>query len=106
MVTHLLNRSMQVWRPTATADAGGGQDETLAHLDTVPVRLSRPTDREREISQQERGWVDYDVYLAPDTIVARRDELRDDELTLKVLATMQPSEPIYTRARCEQQQPS
>lgn len=106
MIEHLLNRQMDVWRADPTTDAGGGQEAPRTQVGTVWVRLSRPTSTEHEISQQERGWVDYDVYMAPGADVRRADQLRDSELTLKVLATMRPSEAIYTKAECEQQQPS
>lgn len=105
MVHHLLNRTFEIWRATTVDDDGGGQVTTWEQVGTVKARTSRPTATEREISQQERGWVDYEVYVAPDADVIRRDELREDGLTLKVLATMYPSKAIYKKCECEEQQP-
>lgn len=105
MIAHLCNRSFTVERRQLTADAGGGQVTAWAELGEVMLRVSQPTTAERVAAQQDLGDLTHVVYAAPGTDIKRGDRLRDATLTLRVMATLEPSEAAYLRCDCEQRQP-
>ncbi|MCZ7414312.1 phage head closure protein [Streptomyces sp. WMMC897] len=102
MIGHLLNRSLQVWRPTTTPDGAGGQVTTLVQLpDPVAAKVDQPTDTERMVAAQARSDHDHSIYLLPTADVRRGDELRGDGQTFRVLAVVTPSAPRYRKAECQ-----
>lgn len=105
VIEHLTNRVLTVRRPVLVTDPGGGQSTTWTEVGEVAVRISQPTATERTVAQQDLAQLTHIVYAAPGADVRRGDELADTALTLRVLATLQPSEPVYLRCECEQRQP-
>lgn len=101
-----LTRRLEVWRPTTTPDGSGGQTVTLVLRGTVRAKADQPSNADRLLAQQAGSKHDHTVYLDPRADVARGDELRGtDRLgtaqTFRVLAVVQPSTPVYSKALCE-----
>ena len=102
-IDHLLNRTLQVWRPAAgEGDGLGGR--RITYLDTgrtVKAKVDQPSDNEQMLAQQARSKHTHTIYLLPGADVARGDELRGGGQTFHVKATVQPSSPAYLKAPCE-----
>lgn len=103
-ITHLLNRTLEVWRLVASPDGYGGQTTALA-LQPVPVaaKVDQPSASDQLLAAQLRSKHSHDIYLQPFADVRRGDELRDvdtDERWL-VLAVVAPSTPVYRKAQAQ-----
>jgi len=102
-----LNRRLEVWRPTATPDGYGGQKTTFVQQSgTVRAKVDQPSNADRMLAQQAGSEHDHTVFLSPRADVRRGDELRGtDRLgqaqVLRVLAAVQPSTPVYSKAPCQ-----
>lgn len=102
-----FNRRLEVWRPTTEADEYGGQVVTMVKQPgTVRAKVDQPSNADQLLAQQGGSEHDHTVYLLPRADVQRGDELRGvDKLgqaqVFKVLATVQPSTPIYSKAPCQ-----
>ena len=99
-ITHLLNRTLEVWRTVATSDGAGGQDTTLVRQADVAAKVDQPSASVRMLAAAAGSEHTHDVYLLPSADVRRGDELRDDGQTFHVLSVVQPSAPIYSKAEC------
>jgi hypothetical protein len=104
MISHLLNRTLEVWRPATVDDGAGGQQTTRYQAGHEPARLSQPSAAERTAAQQAGATLTQVIYFAAGADVMRGDELRADGEVYRVLATVVPSEPAYLRADCERTQ--
>lgn len=104
MIAHLLNRTVQVWRPATAADGQGGRTTTFTMVATVAARLPQPSPREVEIAQRHGARQSQPVYVVAGTDIRRGDQLRDGPLVLEVLSTVTPSIPAYLKCECEYQQ--
>lgn len=100
-ITHLLNRTLQVWRVVATDDGAGGQDTTLVRQADVAAKVDQPSASDRMLAAQAGSEHTHSVYLQPTAGVQRGDELRGDGQTFRVLSVVQPSTPIYSKAECQ-----
>ncbi|GGV86725.1 hypothetical protein GCM10010294_67700 [Streptomyces griseoloalbus] len=100
-ITHLLNRTLQVWRIVATDDGAGGQDTTLVRQADAAAKVDQPSAAERTLAAQAGSEHTHNVYLQPTADVRRGDELRGDGQTFRVLSVVQPSAPIYSKAECQ-----
>jgi SPP1 family predicted phage head-tail adaptor len=102
-IDHLLNRTLEVWRPaTGPGDGLGGRRITYVDTGrTVKAKVDQPSDAERILAQQAGSEHTHSIYLLPDADVTRGDELRGDGQTFRVKATVQPSSPAYLKAPCE-----
>lgn len=102
-----FNRRLEVWRPTSTADGYGGWDTTMVKQPgTVRAKVDQPSNADELLAQQAGSEHDHTVFLLPSADVKRGDELRGtDNLgqaqVFRVLATVQPSTPIYSKAPCQ-----
>lgn len=102
-----LNRRLQVWRPTHTPDGYGGQVTTMVQQPgTVRAKVDQPSNADQLLAQQASSKHSHTVFLLPTADVRRGDELRGtDRLgqaqVFRVLATVQPSTPVYSKAPCE-----
>jgi hypothetical protein len=102
-----LNRRLEVWRPTTVPDGYGGQETTVVQQPgTVRAKVDQPSNADQLLAQQARSLHDHTVYLLPSADVRRGDELRGvDRLgqaqTFRVLAVVQPSTPVYSKAPCQ-----
>lgn len=102
-----LNRRLEVWRPTTVADGYGGWETTFVQQPgTVRAKVDQPSNADRMLAQQAQSKHDHTVFLLPTADVRRGDELRGvDKLgqaqVFLVLATVQPSTPVYSKAPCE-----
>lgn len=104
-ISHLLNRTLAVRRPSRLPDGYGGAGTSWAELGTVPARVSRPAPSEREVGEREGVRVTHDVYLDVDADVARGDQLVGDGQTLEVVAVTFPSRKDYLKAECREDVP-
>ena len=103
-ITHLLNRTLEVWRPVSVPDGYGGQTAALS-LQPAPVlaKVDQPSASDRLLAAQLSSKHSHDIYLLPSADVRRGDELRDpgtDERWL-VLAAVAPSTPVYRKAQAQ-----
>ncbi|ANZ42497.1 hypothetical protein BBK82_05005 [Lentzea guizhouensis] len=96
---------MGLWRRTTVPDGAGGHETIWVQQGTVRVRISQPTGTESKVGDTEQGELTHQVYDEPGSPIRRGDELRDAALTLRVMRVLAPSEAIYLRADCEEQQP-
>lgn len=102
-----LNRRLEVWRPTAADDGYGGQETTFVQQPgTVRAKVDQPSNADRLLAQQAASTHDHTVFLLPSADVQRGDELRGTDRLgtaqrFRVLAVVQPSTPIYSKAPCE-----
>lgn len=100
-VAHLLNRSLEVWRPQTADDGSGGQTITLTQVGEVRAMVSQPSVQERLVVAQSGAAHSHNVYALPDADVSRGDELRGDGQVFRVIAEVEPSRPVYLKAFCE-----
>lgn len=100
-IGHLLNRTLSVHRPVTTPDGSGGQAVTLVHVADVRAKVDQPTAEERQQADQWAAEHTHTARFLPAANVARGDELRGDGQVFRVLATIQPSHPVYLRAPVE-----
>lgn len=106
MIGHLLHARRSVFREVVSDDGAGGQVTSWVHVGDVACRISQPSAAERVLALQAGAEAAVPVYLAPTADVRRGDELRDEAgNTLRVLATVIPSRPVYLRADCQLVQP-
>ena len=102
-----LTRRLEVWRPTFVPDGYGGQETTMVKQPgTVRAKVDQPSNADQMLAQQASSKHDHTVYLLPRADVRRGDELRGiDALgqaqVFRVLATVQPSTPVYSKAPCQ-----
>lgn len=101
MIEHLLNRTLEVWRPTAVPDGSGGQTVSLVQVGAVAAKVDQPAAAERQVAAQWGAEHSHTIYLLAVSDVARGDELRGDGQVFRVLATVQPSHATYTKAPTE-----
>lgn len=101
-----LPEVLEVWRRVSTDDTYGGTSSTLSLVASVRAKVSQPSAAEQIEAQQAGSNMTMIVHMQPTEHVFRGDELRranGDKLRVKY--TIQPSEPVYLRADCEQIQP-
>jgi SPP1 family predicted phage head-tail adaptor len=101
-----LNRTLEVHRPTTVDDGHGGQETTLVLQGTVRAKVDQPSNADRMLAAQSGSKHDHTVFLQSRADVRRGDELRGtdalgQEQVFRVLAVVQPSTPIYSKAPCE-----
>lgn len=103
---HELNRSFRVMRPENAEDALGGSTVTEVDQGKVRAKVSQPAAVEQLEAQQAGASFAVIVHMRPDADVRRGDHLvaLDDGDDLRVKSTIQPSDPVYLRADCEQMQ--
>lgn len=101
MIQHLLNTTVTVQRPTLTPDGMGGYVETLTEVATEAAKVDQATPAEREVAAQWQSAHSHNVYTNPEANIRRGDELVWGERTFRVVATVQPSRPVYLKAECE-----
>lgn len=101
MIAHLLNRTLAVWRPGTSDDGSGGQDVARTHVADVRAKVDQPTAAERREADQWGARHTHTARFLPAADVERGDELRGDEQTFRVLATLTNSHNTYLRALCE-----
>ncbi|GGN47812.1 phage head closure protein [Streptomyces fuscichromogenes] len=101
-IDHLLNRTLEVWRPApGPGDGLGGRRTTYVNTGrTVRAKVDQPSDSDRMLAQQASSEHTHTVYLLPTADVTRGDQLRGDGQTLRVTATVTPSSPVYLKAPC------
>lgn len=101
-----LREQLTVWRRDSTSDPYGGTSSSFVQVGAIPAKISQPSAAEQIEAQQAGSNMTMIVHMRPTETVYRGDELRranGDRLRVKY--TIQPSEPVYLRADCEQIQP-
>ncbi len=101
---HLLNDTVEHWRPITAPDGAGGATTSWTRLGDLAARLPQPTARETQVGERHGARHDQNAYLRAGADVQRGDQLRRGVLVLEVLATVTPSIPVYLKAECETQQ--
>ncbi|MCD0450771.1 head-tail adaptor protein [Actinocorallia sp. API 0066] len=101
VITHLLNRVLEVWRPEHAPDGSGGQTMLFAYIGDIAAKVDQPSATEKATADQWGAEHTNTVYFSPSADVARGDELRGDGETYRVLATISPSRNTYTKAPAE-----
>lgn len=99
---HELNRTLEVWRPVSTPDDLGGTSVVPTKVGEVRAKISQPAAAEQIEAQQAGAAMVMIVHMRPGVDVRRGDELRGDDDRLRVKYVIEPSEPVYLRADCEQ----
>ena len=106
MIGHLLNRTVDVHRPSTATDEVGGQTVTLQDVGTARVKIGQPTTEERRTAGQWEAELTHVVHAHRGADIQRGDQLDPgDGYRLRVLATIQDSHRTYLRADCEAFQP-
>ncbi|MEV3848094.1 phage head closure protein [Streptomyces microflavus] len=100
-IARWLNRVLEVWRETTEKDGAGGQTSTWVQVGEVRAKVDQPSAADRMLAQQAGSKHSHTIYLADGSDVHRGDQLRGDDQTFTVHATLQPSGPRYLRADCE-----
>jgi len=98
MVGGLLNRTLDVYRPSTVADGAGGWTTEYAFVGAVRVMVSQPSAQEKEEADQWGARHTHNIYALPTADIRRGDELRDGGQTWRVLATVTPSRAAYLKA--------
>lgn len=108
MISHLLNRTLDVWRPETAPDGAGGQTVTYAQIGHVRVQANQPTTEERLLAQQAGVNLSHIVHARFGVDVARGDELDGDLPSdvaagrrLRVISAVSNSRQTYTRIEAE-----
>lgn len=99
VISHWLNRSLEVWRPSTTGDGAGGTEVTYVQQpDPVMAKVDQSSMAERERANQWGAEHTHSIYLEPDADVLRGDELRGDGQVFRVLGWVSPSSERYRKA--------
>lgn len=101
MIEHLLNTSVVVHRPTLTPDGMGGYTESKTTVAVLAAKVDQATAAERQAAAQWQSPHSHNVYLTATANVRRGDELQWGDRVFRVIATVQPSRPVYLKAECE-----
>jgi len=89
---HLLNETVQVERPTRTADGQGGWKEGWQAAGLVRVRIRPASAREREAGAVTEALLTHVVYAMDGADIRRGDRLvRESGEQLAVIAVRRPS---------------
>jgi hypothetical protein len=105
-ISHLLNRTLDVWRPAASDDGYGGRPTVPIQQGEVRAKVDQAATSERALGPSAGSPHTHDIYLEPTADVLRGDQLRGDGDTFRVISTVTPSTPAYLKAECEQIQPA
>lgn len=103
-ITHLLNRTLQVLRPSMSDDGYGGQSGGyLTQPQTVAAKVDQPGESERTVAGATDSRHTHDIYLQPGADVRYGDRLHDPGSgeQWRVLAVVGPSTPVYRKAIAE-----
>jgi len=86
-------------------DGAGGQDVEMVPAGEIQAQVSQPTAAERVAAAQAGAELTHVIHALPDADVRRGDELRGGGDTFYVIATVQPSDPVYLRIEAKRIQP-
>jgi head-tail adaptor len=100
-VAYLVNRVLEVWRPTTTADGSGGQVVTFVRQADVDAKMDQPSATERVVAAQAQSRHSHNIYMVAGAGVERGDELRGGGQVFRVISVVEPSRPVYRKALCE-----
>lgn len=110
-VTHWLNTSLHVWRPSRVADGSGGFTETLVDQGALDFKVDQSSAAEQTVAQQAGANHTHNAYTEPDSDVARNDwlaasgidpnALTAGDVAYKVISTTTPSSPRYLKCAAE-----
>lgn len=102
MIRHLLNASVDVYRPTFTADGRGGRTRSMAKVAMIRARISQPSSAERAIAAQLDAVLEHVIHVLPGADVSRNDELDvGGPRRLRVQAVLWDSSRTYWRLECQ-----
>lgn len=103
-ITHLLNRTLTVRRPSMSDDGYGGQSGGyVTQPETVAAKVDQPSEAERAVAGATDSRHAHSIYLQPDADVRYGDYLYDpaSREQWRVLAVVGPSTPVYRKAIAE-----
>lgn len=108
MIRHLLNLSLEVYRPEQTADGRGGVSvEYVLQAEEIRAMIAQPSLAERIAAEQAGVKLTHVVYTTHGVDVTRGDELDGDGIPfeaatrLRVLGATSNSRATYLRLECE-----
>jgi hypothetical protein len=106
MIRHLLNASVDVYRPTFTSDGRGGLTRETSKVGTIRARVMHLPRQREEYTGGRMGDVLTDiVHALPDADVRRGDELDDGSARrLRVVSVVLDSGRTYKRIDCQELQ--
>ena len=110
-ITHWLNTSLVVWRPSLVADGSGGFTETLTSQGAQMFKVDQSSAVEQTVAQQAGANHTHNGYAEPDADVNRGDwlapsgvdpnNLTAGETAYRVISVTQPSTPRYLKCAAE-----
>nr|WP_246361139.1 head-tail adaptor protein [Haloechinothrix aidingensis] len=100
----MLNRTVAVWRRDISTDDVGGQTYSWSKVGDVAARLPQPSASEQLVAHQDGAEHTQAIYVLPTVDVRRGDQLRDGDLTYRVVAVVTPSIAAYQRCDTERTQ--
>lgn len=110
-ITHWLNTSLVVWRPSLVADGSGGFTETLASQGAQSFKVDQSSAAEQTVAQQAGANHTHSIFGEPDVDVKRGDWLAPSgvdpndptagQTAYQVISTTQPSTPRYLKCAVE-----
>jgi len=113
VVTHLLNRSLHVWRPSQAADGSGGFTVTYIDRGAIHCQVSEAPGTEQLTAAQLGASHTHNIYCEPDADVFHNDKLAPTGVdpntpgtseVYRVMATTVPSTSRYLKAECEREE--
>lgn len=102
-VAHLLNRSLDGFRPESTDDGAGGQTETLVFFETFDVMVQQPSATEMQVANQWESQHTHNLFFNADADIHRNDcfqgnDENGDLQQFRVMSVIRPSRSgIYTK---------
>lgn len=91
----LLDRSVEIRRPSRIGDGKGGDATTFVAVSTVPGRVRPASAREAFVADRPEAQVSHVAYLPTGSDVRTRDRLDLGGKTYEVVAVRTPSKPSH-----------
>ena len=112
-VSHWLNRTLSVWRPSQTADGAGGYTVSYVLQGTVKCKVDQAPGTERLAAAELGAEHTHNIYCETGADVLRNDRLCPSTVDpntpakgelYRVMSTTVPSSPRYLKAMCEREE--
>ena len=87
----MMNRELDVYRPTTTPDGSGGVTVTFEPQGSVSARVALPSTTERIAAEQAGSVHTHNIYVPLDADVRRNDELRSADQTFRLSSVVVPA---------------
>lgn len=102
LVGHLLNTTVDVFRPSFTLDGRGGRSRSFAFVASMRAKVGQPRPSEGTLAGRDGAMLMTPVHLDAGADVRRGDELEVGQARrLRVVDVVTDSRGAYLRADCE-----